>query len=171
VTLDQIKKLIRDVPNFPRHGIVFKDITPVLSHPTGFHSLIEMMSELVPNKTNKIVAVESRGFILGAAIAKARGLGLVLVRKPGKLPHKTISHSYKLEYGTDTLHMHADALSGEDLVTIVDDVLATGGTAGAAEELCFQTGANVLQHVFMMELSFLAGKDRLRAPSRSLIVL
>lgn len=170
-TPDQLKKLIRDVPDFPKTGILFKDITPVLMDPMALQSLVVHMAALVPKNTTKLAAIESRGFLLGAALATRLGLGLVLLRKPGKLPHKTIAHSYDLEYGQDTLHIHVDALDASDRVCIVDDVLATGGTAKAAEALCRKTGANVAGFAFMLELGFLNGKDGLSADAASLIIL
>lgn len=169
--LEVLKTLVRDVPDFPKPGIVFKDITPVLGNREAFHSLIHSMSELVPPGTQTLVAIESRGFILGSAIAYARGLGLVIVRKPGKLPFKTHSQAYDLEYGQDALQIHVDALKAGDQICVIDDVLATGGTAAAVEALCTKIGARVLNHVFMMELEFLKGRSRLKAPARSLIAL
>ncbi len=125
----------------------------------------------MPNGTTKLAAIESRGFILGSAVAMKLGLGMVLIRKPGKLPRKTISHSYALEYGKDTLQMHDGALSAGDQVCIVDDILATGGTAQAAEILCSQSGASVSGFALLMELGFLKGRAKLRAPVASLIAL
>jgi len=171
VTPQQIQQLIRDVPDFPKPGILFKDITPVLSDPEAFRALIRHMCEMVPKGTTKLAAIESRGFLLGSAMATHLGLGLVLIRKPGKLPHATLSQSFDLEYGQDTLHIHVDALDKNDSVCIVDDVLATGGTAHAAEILCGHTGARVLGFSFLMELSFLAGRARLNSATQSLIVL
>lgn len=167
--LAQLKVLIRDVPDFPKPGIVFKDITPLLSDSDGFSSVIEYLAALVPKSTTKIAAIESRGFILGSAVAVHLGLGMVLVRKPGKLPRKTLSHSYALEYGEDTLQIHADALGRGDQVCIVDDVLATGGTVAAAEALCLRAGAVVSGFALLMELGFLEGRAKLQAPVASLI--
>jgi adenine phosphoribosyltransferase len=118
-SVEQLQKLIRDVPDFPKPGILFKDITPVLSDPQAFHSLSHHLAKLVPAKTTRLASIESRGFILGAAVAMHLGLGLVLIRKPGKLPFSTFSHSYDLEYGKDTLQIHVDALSPKDHVCIV----------------------------------------------------
>lgn len=160
----EIQRLIRDVPDFPKKGILFKDITPVLSNGPAFNSLVGHLAKKVPSHTTKLAAIESRGFLLGAALAMKLGLGLVLIRKPGKLPYSTFSHSYDLEYGRDTLQMHVDALTPQDHVCIVDDVLATGGTAGAAEVLCLETGATVTSFLFMMELGFLNGREKLKAP-------
>ncbi|MGE3683177.1 MAG: adenine phosphoribosyltransferase [Bdellovibrionales bacterium] len=169
VDTEQIRKFIRDVPDFPKPGVMFKDITPALASPDVFRSLIVHMSELIPKHTTKLAAIESRGFILGSALATHLGLGMVLIRKPGKLPYATLAHSYDLEYGTDTLQIHVDALDSGDHVCIVDDVLATGGTAGAAEVLCLETGATVTGFAFLMELSFLNGRKKLKATGRSLI--
>lgn len=169
LAIGEIAKRIRDIPDFPKPGILFKDITPVLADPEAFQSLTHLLAELVPTHTTRIAAIESRGFILGSAVALKLGLGLVLIRKPGKLPYATLSHSYALEYGTDTLQIHVDALTDKDHVCIVDDVLATGGTAEAAETLCLETGATVSGFAFLLELSFLKGRDRLKAQSRALI--
>ncbi len=171
MTLNEITKLIRDVPDFPKPGIVFKDITPLLAHPQGFRAMVAQLSALVPPNTTKIAAIESRGFILGAALAQAMGVGLTLMRKPGKLPYATLSHSYALEYGQDTLQIHVDSFSAADQVCIVDDVLATGGTAAAAEVLCMEAGAKVNAAVFLMELGFLNGRKKMSVPVKSLIAL
>ncbi len=170
-SVDQIHELIRNVPDFPKPGILFKDITPVLAHPQAFDSLATHLAKLVPSHSTKLASIESRGFILGAAVAMKLGLGLALIRKPGKLPYSTFSHSYELEYGKDTLQIHVDALSPKDHVCIVDDVLATGGTASAAEVLCVETGATVTGFAFLMELGFLNGRVKLKATSKSLITL
>lgn len=168
-SIGSVKELIRDVPDFPKPGILFKDITPVLADPSQFSLLINQMCKIVPKGVTKLVAIESRGFILAAAMAKEMGLGLVLIRKPGKLPYATLSHSYALEYGEDMLQIHVDALNAKDTVCIVDDVLATGGTAHAAEILCHDTGATVVGFVFMMELSALGGRKRLKNEAQALI--
>lgn len=171
MSMDQVQRLIRDVPDFPKPGVLFKDITPVLSNPQAFQSMINHLAELVPANSTRLASIESRGFILGAAVAMKLNMGMVLIRKPGKLPFATLSHSYDLEYGKDTLQIHTDALSDKDRVCIVDDVLATGGTAAAAETLCLELGATVSGFAFLMELGFLNGRAKLRAPSRSLITL
>jgi adenine phosphoribosyltransferase len=170
-TVDQLHALIRNVPDFPKAGVLFKDITPVLADAKAFQSLAEHLAEIVPAGTTRLASIESRGFILGSAVAMKLGLGLTLIRKPGKLPYSTFSHSYDLEYGQDTLQIHVDALSPEDRVCIVDDVLATGGTASAAETLCLETGAVVTGFAFLMELGFLNGRQKLKAKSKSLILL
>lgn len=171
ISVEQIQELVRNVPDFPKPGILFKDITPVLSDPKAFHALTAHLAELVPAHATKIASIESRGFILGSAVAMHLGLGLTLIRKPGKLPYSTFTHAYDLEYGKDSLQIHVDALSPQDHVCIVDDVLATGGTAGAAEVLCLETGASVVGFAFMMELGFLNGRSKLKADSKSLIKL
>lgn len=170
-SVDKLQSMIRDVPDFPKPGILFKDITPVLSDAQAFHSLTKHLSALVPEGTTRLASIESRGFILGSMVALRLGLGLTLIRKPGKLPYSTFSHSYDLEYGKDTLQIHVDALSADDRVCIVDDVLATGGTASAAEVLCLKTGATVTGFAFLMELAFLGGRKKLTARSKSLITL
>jgi adenine phosphoribosyltransferase len=167
----QLRDLIRDVPDFPKPGILFKDITPILSDAKALNAMATHLAEQVPSHTTKLAAIESRGFILGTAVALKLGLGVVLIRKPGKLPYATFTHSYALEYGTDSLQIHVDALSVEDHVCIIDDVLATGGTAEAAEVLCAETGAIVTGFSFLLELGFLNGRARLKAPAHSLITL
>jgi adenine phosphoribosyltransferase len=156
--------LIIDVPNFPKTGIVFKDITPLLANPAHLAVLIDRMAKQVPAGTTHLLAIESRGFILGAALAAKCHLGLLLARKPGKLPRKTLRHEYQLEYGTDALEIHADAIRPNDKILIVDDVLATGGTAHAAESLCRKAGGNVVGHSFLIELNALQGRNNLDAP-------
>lgn len=167
-TLEEIKAQIVDVPDFPKSGIIFKDITPVLADHLSFKSLCLHFSELVPKSATKIVAIESRGFLLGAALSQHLHLGLVLVRKPGKLPRKAHKISYQLEYGSDSLELHETDLTKNDKVVIIDDVLATGGTARATEELVKKTGAEILQHIFLMEIDFLKGREKLIAPSKAL---
>ncbi len=170
-SVDQLHGIIRDVPDFPKPGIIFKDISPLLADAAAFKSLTKHLAKTVPPHTTKIASIESRGFILGSAVAIELGLGMVLIRKPGKLPFSTFSHSYELEYGKDTLQIHVDALDSNDHVCIVDDVLATGGTASAAEILCVETGATVTGFSMMMELGFLNGRRKLKAPVHSLITL
>jgi adenine phosphoribosyltransferase len=170
-TVQELQKLIRDVPDFPKPGILFKDITPLLADGKAFAALADHLAELIPAGTTKLASIESRGFLLGSAVALRKGLGLVLIRKPGKLPYSTFSHSYDLEYGKDTLQIHVDALAPTDHVCIVDDVLATGGTAAAAEILCLETGATVSGFAFLMELGFLKGRAKLKAEAKTLISL
>jgi adenine phosphoribosyltransferase len=168
--IQQITDLIRVVPNFPKPGVAFKDITPILENAKAFQGLIARLAERVHPSTQKLVAIESRGFILGSAVAQQLGCGLVIVRKPGKLPGETVRESYSLEYGTDAIEVHKSSLAAGDKVTIIDDVLATGGTAAAAERLCKRLGAQVLGSVFFIELGFLSGRKKLSAPVESLLI-
>jgi adenine phosphoribosyltransferase len=157
-----LKKLIRDVPDFPKPGIVFKDITPLLADPGAFRETVDRLAQSVRDKKpRKIIAIESRGFIFGAALAQTLGAGFVPVRKKGKLPYKSLSASYALEYGTDTLEMHVDALQDGEQVVIADDVLATGGTAKAVAELVRAAGAVPAAAVFLIELGFLTGREKM----------
>ncbi|PIU82710.1 MAG: adenine phosphoribosyltransferase [Elusimicrobia bacterium CG06_land_8_20_14_3_00_38_11] len=159
-----LKKLIRDVPDFPKAGIIFKDITPLLINPKGFKSAINQMAKMnwKLSPIHKIVAMESRGFIFGAALALKLGAGFVPVRKKGKLPYKTIREEYQLEYGTDILEMHEDAIVKDENVLIVDDVLATGGTAKAVCSLIEKLGGHVAGLCFLIELSFLNPQEKLK---------
>jgi adenine phosphoribosyltransferase len=153
---------IRDVPDFPKPGIVFKDITPLLLEPAAFdHSVTMLASRVRPFEPELIVAAEARGFIFGGALARELGVGFVPARKAGKLPHETVSVRYGLEYGLDELHLHSDALSGGKRVLIHDDLLATGGTAKAKIDLVEQLGGRVVGCAFVVELAFLHGRRRL----------
>lgn len=152
--------LIKDVPNFPKPGVTFKDITPVLLDDKAFASVLEDLSRHL-NGANKVAGIESRGFIFAAALAAKHDLGLVLMRKPGKLPRDTHSISYELEYGTDSIHVHADSIKPTDTVFIVDDVLATGGTMWAASELVKKSGAKLANCAVFLEISFLAGRSKI----------
>jgi adenine phosphoribosyltransferase len=157
-----LKQFVRDIPDFPRPGIVFKDITPLLLHPPALADAIDGLHALSePLDVELVVAAEARGFILGGALARALGAGFVPARKPGKLPHDTVSASYALEYGIDALEVHADAFAGGARVLVHDDLLATGGTARALCELVEQLGGIVVGCVFVIELSFLRGRDQL----------
>ena len=152
--------LIRDIPDFPEPGVVFKDITPVLADPTAFSELIMAMAE--PHRGEgiaKVIGIEARGFTLAAPIAKELGAGFIPLRKPGKLPSATISETYSLEYGSDSLEMHVDAVKGGEKVLIVDDVIATGGTAAAAVLLLNRSGADVVGVSVFIELGFLNGRS------------
>ncbi len=161
--MDEIKKMIRDVPDFPKKGILFKDITPILQSGEAFHKVIDtLVQRYQGTQIDQIVGIESRGFIFGATLAYALKKGFVPVRKVGKLPWKTVSHTYDLEYGTDTIQMHQDAIRPGDRVVIVDDLLATGGTAQATANLVQQMGGKVAELCFIVELGFLEGKDRLK---------
>lgn len=168
---ERLKNAIRDVPDFPKPGIIFKDITPVLRDAALFHETVQALAGHAREKhVTAIVGIESRGFIFGAAVADTLRVGFVPVRKPGKLPAETLSQTYELEYGTDTLEIHRDALMAADQVLIVDDLLATGGTAVAAVNLVKQTGAGIAGLVFVVELGFLAGRTKLSEyDSRALI--
>jgi adenine phosphoribosyltransferase len=158
---------IRDIPDWPKEGVVFKDITPLLASPEAFKATIDTLAEAYADAgVTKVMGAEARGFIFGGALAYRLGAGFVPARKPGKLPWKTTSVSYELEYGTDSLEVHADALGDDDIVLIVDDVLATGGTAGAKAELINATGATVAGFAFLIELDFLGGRQKLPADSR-----
>lgn len=168
MTTDQVFELIQDVPNFPKEGVTFKDITPVFENPDAFASLVDAMNAAVPADTKTLAAIESRGFILAAAMAQRAPRKVVLLRKPGKLPRETYSQDYELEYGTDTLEVHIDSISEGENVCIVDDILATGGTAAAAEQLIEKAGGKVTNMVFMMELAFLAGSQKLKNSFSSL---
>lgn len=160
--MEDIRAAIRDIPDFPKPGIIFKDITPVLKDPRLFAEVIDGFAARVKSvNATHIAVVESRGFLFGAPVARALGLGLVPVRKKGKLPHKTIEESYALEYGTATLEIHEDALAAGDRVVIMDDLLATGGTAAATAKLIERLGATVVEFEFLVELAFLDGRKKL----------
>lgn len=162
IDIKRLRNAVRDVPDFPKPGIIFKDITPVLLDPELFGMATEAMAApFVGAGVTRVVAVESRGFLFGAPIAQRLGAGLVPVRKPGKLPSARERVQYDLEYGTDALEMHADAISARDRVLVVDDVLATGGTAQAAGRLVRTPGAEVAGFSFLIELAFLSGRERL----------
>lgn len=160
--MEHLRTKIRHVPDFPKPGILFYDITTLLRDPTGLRQTIDGLSEPFLNKQiDLVVGIESRGFILGCAIADRLGAGFVPVRKPGKLPSNTIQQSYELEYGSDTLEIHEDAIKAGQRVLIVDDLLATGGTARAALDLVSQTGGEVVGLAFLVELEFLDGRAKL----------
>lgn len=153
---------IRDIPDFPKPGVIFKDITPLLASPEGFREAIEQMAAPYRDAgVTKVLGAEARGFILGGALALVLNAGFVPARKPGKLPWTTTSAEYALEYGTDQLEMHVDAVVPSDRVLIVDDVLATGGTASAKADLVKRSGAEVVGYAFLMELDFLHGREKL----------
>ncbi len=162
MSTEGILSLIRDINDFPKPGIVFKDITPVLKSPEVFAEIIEIMaSKYLIEKPDYVVAVESRGFIFGSAIAYKLGCGIVPVRKKGKLPFLTIKDSYELEYGSATMEIHSDALSAGDKVLIIDDLLATGGTAAATIRLVERLGAKIIGIEFLIELAFLKGRGNI----------
>jgi adenine phosphoribosyltransferase len=153
---------IRDIPDFPKPGILFKDITPLLLDASALSDAVGELADWArPLDVDFVVAAEARGFILGAAIARDLGVGFVPARKPGKLPHETISAEYILEYGVDALEMHADALADGARVLLHDDLLATGGTARALAELIEGAGAQIAGCAFLVELAFLGGRERL----------
>jgi adenine phosphoribosyltransferase len=157
-----LRGLIRDVPDYPHPGVVFKDITPLLADPKGLTTAVEAITDLCDgDRIDQVVGVEARGFIFGAPVAYALGVGFVPVRKPGKLPWHTRGEEYALEYGTDRVEMHLDALTAGHRVLIVDDVLATGGTAAATAALVEHAGAEVVALAFVLELEFLDGRSRL----------
>jgi adenine phosphoribosyltransferase len=156
------RQWIRDVPDFPKPGIVFKDITPLLGHPEAFGKVIEQMARWFPDGTvDTVAAAEARGFIFGAPLALRLGAGFVPIRKPGKLPWATLALEYQLEYGTDRLEVHTDALGSGRRILLVDDVLATGGTMRACCDLVQQSGARVVACAFALELGFLGGREKL----------
>lgn len=160
--MDKLKEIIRDIPDFPKKGIIFKDITTLLSDARSFHRMIDLLAHrYVGEKIDQIVGIEARGFILGSALAYKLGTGITLVRKPGKLPFKTHSVSYELEYGSDTLEIHADAFKAGGRVIVADDLLATGGTMAAVVDLVQKAGAEVYECAFMAELEFLNGRAKL----------
>lgn len=170
---DEVKARLRDVPDFPRPGIVFKDITPLLADPVLFGRVINAMAAPFRGQhVTKVIGVEARGFILGAPVALALNAGFVPARKPGKLPHRTVVERYSLEYGSDGLELHQDAILKGERVVIVDDVLATGGTAEATAKLTSQLGGELVGFSFLMVLGFLDGAKRLGADRvRSVITL
>jgi adenine phosphoribosyltransferase len=162
----ELSALVREIPDFPRPGIGFKDITPLLLDPGALDAAVTGLAELVADlHVDFVVAAEARGFILGAALARELRAGFVPARKPGKLPGDTVSAEYALEYGIDALEVHADALAGSARVLVHDDLLATGGTAGALCDLVADLGAEIVGCAFLVELSFLSGRKRL-APHR-----
>jgi adenine phosphoribosyltransferase len=169
--LAYVRSLIRDVPDFPSSGILFRDITPLLADPKGFHIVLDSIAHrFVGEQVDAVVGVESRGFIFGGALAARLNASFVPVRKPGKLPHRTDKVSYSLEYGESELEMHRDSLREGASVVVVDDLLATGGTAAAAGELVHRQGAYVIAYAFVIELVSLNGRARLLPTPTSSIV-
>lgn len=162
-----LKEYVRDIQDFPKKGILFKDITPLLASPEATNVCLQKLTEKLKNvKIDKVVGVESRGFFFGTLLAHELQVGFVPVRKAGKLPFTTVSASYELEYGTDTLEIHADAIQKGDKVLVHDDVLATGGTIKAVCELVEALGGEIIQVSFLMELLFLNGGDKIKAYNR-----
>lgn len=167
----EIGKSIREIKDFPKEGIGFKDISPLLENPDSFRMAVDALTELFPENVDKIASIESRGFIFGAPIAYNLNCGFVMVRKPGKLPGDIHCETYDLEYGTDTLEIHKDAIKEGERVVIFDDLLATGGTVRATVNLVELCGGVVERIIFLLELGFLNGKDKLQGYDvRSLIV-
>jgi adenine phosphoribosyltransferase len=161
--IEAIGRAIRDIPDFPKPGIVFKDITPLLGNGELFGQTIDLLAERYrPQAIDTVLGIESRGFIIGAALAYELGAGFCVVRKPGKLPYRTHSASYALEYGVDKLEIHIDAIPNHARVVIADDLIATGGTAAATAQLVSELGATVVECAFVIELSFLKGREKLK---------
>ena len=160
--MEQLRNIIRDVPDFPKKGILFKDITTLLGDAKSFQRMVDLLANrYIGEGISKVVGVEARGFIIGAALAYKLGAGIVLVRKPGKLPSETLKKTYDLEYGTDTLEIHTDAIKKGERVLIADDLLATGGTMAAVVDMVSGMGAEIFECCFMAELEFLEGSKKL----------
>ncbi|MEC9082093.1 MAG: adenine phosphoribosyltransferase [Verrucomicrobiota bacterium] len=171
VTLDELRAAIRNVPDFPEQGIQFKDITPVLADARLLDGCIaNLIGEQTADSVDLVAGIDARGFIFGAAMAREMGVGFVPIRKKGKLPWETLEESYELEYGSNTIAIHTDAISAKQRVLLVDDLLATGGTAAAAASLLAKAGGRVVEAVFFIELSFLDGRVKMgKVPVRSLV--
>ncbi|MDY0262503.1 adenine phosphoribosyltransferase [Syntrophotalea acetylenica] len=162
--VEDLRNAIRDIPDFPKKGIVYKDITTLLSDAKSYHRMVDLIAHrYIGQKIDQIVGIEARGFILGAALAYKLGTGITLVRKPGKLPYKTIQKTYQLEYGTDSLEIHSDAFKVGDRVIVADDLLATGGTVAAVIEMVEDCGAQIVECAFLAELEFLKGREKLQS--------
>jgi len=161
MTAEEIKKLIRDVPDFPKPGIVFRDFTPLIADARGFAAVVDQLAQPYLGKVDVVLGIESRGFIVGAPVAYRLGVGFAIARKPGKLPSSTVDQAYDLEYGSASLQMHTDALDGLGRVLLVDDLLATGGTAAAALQLIHRIGGTAIGCAFVVELDGLKGRERL----------
>ena len=160
--MDELKDIIRDVPDFPKKGIIFKDITTLLADAKSYQRMVDLLAHrYIGQKIDKVVGVEARGFIIGAALAYKLGAGIVLVRKPGKLPAQTFKKTYDLEYGTDTLEIHTDAIRKGERILIADDLLATGGTMSAVVDMVTSMGGDIVECCFMAELEFLHGSSKL----------
>jgi len=161
--MEELKKAIRSIPDFPKKGIVFRDITTLISDGSLFKKAVDILAERYRDAgVDVVVSVESRGFIFGSAVAYSLGAGVVPVRKPGKLPHDTHDATYELEYGTDTLEIHRDAFPAGSRVLLIDDLLATGGTCAATVELIEKLGGEIVGIAFLIELSFLKGAEKLK---------
>ncbi|MGH6977231.1 MAG: adenine phosphoribosyltransferase [Stellaceae bacterium] len=165
-----LKQHIRSVPDFPKKGILFYDISTLLAHAEAWQATVERMEKaLAPHRPDLLVGIESRGFLVAAPLALALGVGFIMVRKRGKLPGATVPYTYALEYGTDTIEIQADAIERGRRVVVLDDLLATGGTLAAAINLCRQVGGNVVAAGCIIELSFLGGRKRLDVPFTSVV--
>lgn len=163
--LEELEGLIRAIPDFPKPGILFRDITPLLKDKDGFKAAVDLMTEPFRNeRVDYVVAIEARGYMLGGPIAYLLGAGLIPVRKPGKLPFQILKEEYALEYGTNSLEIHNDAVAKGQRVLIVDDLLATGGTAAATKTLLEKLGAVIVGYVFLIELTMLNGREKLDGP-------
>lgn len=161
MTAQEIKQFIRDIPDFPKPGILFRDITPLIADARGLAAVVDQIAEPWLGKVDQVLGIESRGFIVGAPVAYRLGVGLTIARKPGKLPFRTVDETYELEYGTASLQMHEDGLRERSRTLIVDDLLATGGTAMAAVRLVQRLGGEVVGCAFVIELKALGGRQRL----------
>ncbi len=161
MTSDELKKLIRDIPDFPKPGIIFRDITPLIGDARGFAAVVDQLAAPFLGALDVVMGIESRGFIVGAPVAYRLGVGLTIARKPGKLPFHTVGESYDLEYGSAELQMHQDGIASHARVLIVDDLLATGGTAEAALRLVRKVGGQIVGCAFIVELRELKGRERL----------
>jgi adenine phosphoribosyltransferase len=161
MTIEELKKLVRDIPDFPKPGVIFRDITPLLRNARGFAQVIDLMAERYLGSADVVLGIESRGFIVGAPVAYRLGVGFTIARKPGKLPYDTIDESYDLEYGSASLQMHRDGITSGSRVLIVDDLLATGGTAAASIKLAEKMGGRVIGCSFIIELKALGGRTRI----------
>jgi adenine phosphoribosyltransferase len=160
--MEDLKHIIRDIPDFPKKGIIFKDITTLLQDAKSYQRMVDLLAHrYIGQHIDKVVGVEARGFIIGSVLAYKLGAGVVLVRKPGKLPSETFSKTYDLEYGTDTLEIHKDAIKPGEKILIADDLLATGGTMAAVVDMVKQQGGDIVECCFMTELTFLEGRKRL----------
>jgi adenine phosphoribosyltransferase len=160
--MEELKRKIREIPDFPKPGILFYDVTTLLKDADGLKAVVEILTERYQNQgVQKVLGIESRGFILGPVLAYRLGAGFVPVRKKGKLPAETVSATYDLEYGTDTLEVHKDAVEPGEKILIIDDLIATGGTAAATVDMVKHLGADILEIAFLIELTFLKGRDKL----------